>query len=60
MKTKTWEDPIVAEVRKAKEHLAAKFNFDIEAMLRDVQKREKTSGHKLISLVKPKRKLAKA
>jgi hypothetical protein len=60
MKTKTWEDPIVAEVRKVKEQLAAKFNFNIEAMLRDVQKREKTSGHKLISLVKQKRKLAKA
>ncbi len=60
MKTKIWQDPIVAEVRKVKEQLAAKFDFDIAAMLRDVQKREKTSGHKLISLVKAKRKLAKA
>jgi hypothetical protein len=60
MKTKIWEDPIVSEVRKVKEQLAAKFNYDVAAMLRDVQKREKHSGHKLVSLVKPKRKAAHA
>ena len=60
MKTKAWEDPIVAGVRKVKEQLAAKFNYDVAAMLRDAQKREKRSGHKLVSLVKPKRKLAHA
>jgi len=56
MKTKTWEDPIVAEVRKAKEQLAAKFNYNVEAMLHDAQKREKHSGHKLVSLAKLKPK----
>ena len=30
MKTKTWESPIVLEVRKVKERLAAKFNYDID------------------------------
>lgn len=60
MKTKIWEDPIVAEVRKIKEQLAAKFNYNVAAMLRDVQKREKHSGHKLVSLAKPKRKIAHA
>jgi hypothetical protein len=58
MKTKIWEDPIVNEVRKVKERLAAKFNFDVVAMLRDQQKREKTSGRVYADLSKPSGKLA--
>jgi hypothetical protein len=53
MKTKTWEDPIVTEVRKVKERLAAKFNFDVVAMLRDQQNREKTTGRHYVDLSKP-------
>ena len=49
MKTKIWQDPIVAEVRKVKERLAAKFNFDVVAMLRDQQQREKRHGNRLVS-----------
>jgi hypothetical protein len=56
MKTKTWESPIVLEVRKVKERLAAKFNYDIGAMLRDQMEREKTSGHRYVDLSKPRRK----
>ncbi len=56
MKTKTWESPIVLEVRKVKERLAAKFNYDISAMLRDQMEREKTSGHRYVDLSKPRRK----
>jgi hypothetical protein len=56
MKTKIWEDPIVAEVRKVKERLAARFNFDVVAMLRDQQQREKTSGRHYVDLSKPRRK----
>jgi hypothetical protein len=56
MKTKTWESPIVVEVRKVKERLAAKFNFDVAAMLRDAQRREKMSGHRYVDLSKPRRK----
>lgn len=56
MKTKIWQDPIVAEVRKVKEQLAAKFNFDVVAMLRDQQQREKTSGHRYVDLSKLRRK----
>jgi hypothetical protein len=56
MKIKAWEDPIVAEVRKVKERLAAKFNFDVVAMLRDQQKREKTSGRRYVDLSKPSQK----
>ncbi len=53
MKLRIWEDPIVTEVRKVKERLAAKFNFDVMAMLRDQQKREKTSGRVYADLSKP-------
>jgi hypothetical protein len=56
MKTKTWESPIVLEVRKVKEQLAAKFNYDIGAMFRDLREREKTSGHRYVDLSKPRRK----
>ena len=56
MKTKTWESPIVLEVRKVKERLAAKFNYDIDAMFRDLREREKTSGHRCVDLSKPRRK----
>jgi hypothetical protein len=56
MKTKTWESPIVLEVRKVKERLAAKFNYDIDAMFRDLRAREKTSGRRYVDLSKPRRK----
>lgn len=57
MKAKTWESPIVMEVRKVKEQLAAKFNYDVVAMLRDMQQREKTSGHHYVDLSQPRRKV---
>ncbi|MBI5684425.1 MAG: hypothetical protein HZC54_05050 [Verrucomicrobia bacterium] len=33
-------DPIVAEVRKAREKLAARFDFDLDAMFKDTRKRQ--------------------
>ena len=56
MKTKTWESPIVMEVRKVKERLAAKFNYDVDAMFRDLRERQKTSGQRYVDLSKPGRK----
>ena len=44
------------EVRKVKERLAAKFNYDVDAMFRDLREREKTSGHRYVDLSKPRRK----
>lgn len=57
MKTKTYDDPVVAEVRKVKDFLSAKFGYDVAAILSDVRKREKTSGHKLVSFAHPKTKV---
>jgi hypothetical protein len=44
-----WDDPIVAEVRKHRQARAAKFRYDIRAMIEDARKREKKSGHPILS-----------
>ena len=44
-----WEDPIVAEVRKHRQKRAAKFKYDIRAMVEDARKREPKSGHPIAS-----------
>ena len=49
-----WTDPIVEEVRKIREAHAAKFNFDLNAIVEDLKALEKQSGRKFVSL-KPKR-----
>ena len=43
------EDPIVAEVRKAREEYAARFNHDLDAMFRDVQEKTRASGRPVVS-----------
>ena len=49
-----WRDPIVEEVRNIREAHARKFNYDLEAIFREIKKQEKTSGRKFISFT-PKR-----
>ena len=48
-------DPIIAEVRHARDLLAAKFNYDVAAIVRDAQKRQKQSKLKVVSL-KPRKR----
>ena len=43
------DDPIVAEVRKHREKRAAKFKYDIRAMIEDARKRQRKSGHPVVS-----------
>jgi hypothetical protein len=43
------DDPIVAEVRKHREKRAAKFKYNVEAMIADARKRERKSGHPIAS-----------
>ncbi len=43
-----WEDPIVAEVHRAREKLAADCNYDIEAFFADVRKRQALLGARLV------------
>jgi hypothetical protein len=43
------EDPIVAEVRRAREEIAKKFNYDLRAMVEDARKRQAESGRQVVS-----------
>ena len=42
-------DPIVDEVRRIRDAHAAKFNYDLKAIFRDIKEREKRSGRKYVS-----------
>lgn len=42
-------DPIVDEVRRIRDAHAAKFNYDPQAIFRDIKEREKRSGRKYVS-----------
>ena len=45
-----WEDPIVAEVRRIREELSAKFNFDLPAIFADIRSRQASAGDRLVRL----------
>lgn len=50
-------DPIVDEVRRVRENEAAKHGFDIKAILVASRKRQRRSGHKVVSFA-PRKKLS--
>ena len=50
------DDPIVEEVRRIRDAYAAQFNYDIDAICRDLREREKQSGRKVVDLSKPVRR----
>lgn len=52
-----WKDPVVEETRKLREQYASQFNHDIDAIYKDIQRRQTQSGKKLVSL--PARKPSK-
>ena len=43
-----WEDPIVAEVHRPREKLAAEYNFDVTAFFADLRKRQASLGGRLV------------
>ncbi|MGA9997747.1 MAG: hypothetical protein WBP93_20195 [Pyrinomonadaceae bacterium] len=45
-----WVDEIVEETRKAREAYAAKFDFDIAAIVADVKEKEKLSERPVVAL----------
>ena len=49
-----WQDPIVQEVRAIRDAYAKKFNYDIEAIYRNLKEQEAKSNREFISLP-PKR-----
>lgn len=44
-----WVDPIVEEVRRIRQEHAARFNYDLDAICRDLQAQEKASGRTYVS-----------
>ena len=44
-----WSDPIVDEVRHARDAYAARFDYDLRAIFRDLKEQEKRSGRKFVS-----------
>ena len=41
-------DPIVDEIRRIRDAHAARFNYDLDAIFRDIKEREKKSGLKFV------------
>jgi len=50
----SWSDPIVEEVRRAREAYAARFKNDLRAIFRDLKEQEKRSGRKVVSYAENK------
>ena len=47
-------DPIIEELHRIREDYAARFNFDMEAICRDLQAKESRNGRRVVSFP-PKR-----
>ena len=52
-----YTDPIIDEIRKYRDQYAARFNYDVKAMLEDIRRRQKESGRKTVTRT-PKRMAA--
>jgi hypothetical protein len=42
-------DPIVDEVRRVRDAHAARFNYDLDAIFRDIKEQEQKSGRQFVS-----------
>ena len=45
----TWKDPIVEEVREIRDRIAARFDYDVKAIGRYYQKKQRESKRKTVS-----------
>jgi hypothetical protein len=52
-----WKDPIVEDVRKWRDEYAAEFDYDLEAIGRDLRGTQKAPGRKVVSF--PPRRIPK-
>ena len=43
------DDPIVDEVRAARDEYAKRFNYDLDAICRDLREKQAQSGRKLVT-----------
>ena len=44
-----WQDPIVEEIHKTREEYARQFNFDIDAICKDIQAKQANSDREVVS-----------
>ena len=49
------DDYIVEEIRRIREKQAAKYGFDLKKILDAARRRQRRSGHKVVSYVKKKK-----
>jgi hypothetical protein len=54
------DDPIVAEVRKARDEYARRFNYDLDAICEDLQQKQAQSGRNVVSFPPKRPKSASA
>lgn len=45
-----WNDEIVEEVRNVRDEYAAQFNYDLEAIFKDIKQQEDKTDREVISL----------
>ncbi|MBE9238038.1 MAG: hypothetical protein VKN72_18275 [Nostocales cyanobacterium 94392] len=45
-----WQDEIVEEIHHIREAYAKSFNYDLRAIFLDLQKKQNSSGHKVVTL----------
>ncbi len=53
-----WEDPIVADIHRTREKLAAEYGFDVRAIFADLRKRQAALGARLVSPKQPGKPVA--
>jgi len=50
------KDPIVEEIRRNRQELAARFNYDLRAIIADAQRRQQARGKKVVSFARVRKK----
>lgn len=50
------DDPIVEEVRQARQQHAAKFNFDLQAIYENLKRQEAAGGRRIVTFPPRKRR----
>ncbi len=55
-----FNDPIVEEVRRVRDKLAARFDYNIEAIVENARKEQEALGQKTVSFAPRKPKMSRA
>ena len=55
-----WRDEIVEEIRRIRREQAARFNYDIAAIVADAKRRQDEGGREVVSFSQQRRQMAQA